>query len=665
MDRTRLNIVLIEAPFGPVAWPSIGTSLLKTRLNAAGHRAEVKYLSLAFLRWAGITDFNGLSRYQDVCDSFGIHLGEWIFGKAAFPDADWDRLDPAYMVAAADDGAAAEKCADARAWRQVATAFVDHVVESYDWAQYDVLGFANSYSQLNASIALANRIRARHPQVRLIMGGCGCADPMGLGVMRICAALDAVVMGEGDDVVAPLCEAVAQGQIADLPGVLERKADGTIHEGPPTERVMDANSLPVPDYGDYYRDLPAGLRHTLPHYLPIEASRGCWWGAKHHCTFCGLSPTKMPYFRKDADRFLGELREQTARYHPPRYMAVDNIMPHEYYTEVCPHVGAASGGAEIFFEVKANLDRPIIRSFAQNNISQIQPGIESLSTPVLKLMKKGTTGIFNVYMLRLAEEFGLRVHWSILFGFEGEKLSHYQHQIALSRRIRHLRPPLGLIRCEVERYAPMYRFPDHHGLINLRPSHFYSYCHPVADEDLALLAYRFDADRTPETQQVLDDITREASEPVQEWQSAYAAGGHKLTITPQAAGYLVTRQVGDLRLRYHLRGAAAQMLPLLDRPNNLRKLGVTRHWTHASPYLDTTLAPQLVDISAQVQPDTVIDTSDPDAAFLDLLAHGLVVEEDGLAVSVALFPADEKAIPQAMPPELQSGLAGNNTEMGG
>jgi hypothetical protein len=142
----------------------------------------VIYLSRRYLDHLGLTSFDSQKRHHDVCDSVGVHLGEWIFGPAAFPDAPWDRLDPAYLSGLDAHREPAPKRADAVAWRRTATAFIDRQAAATDWSRYDAAGFANSYSQLNASAAPANPIRRVHPGVRLIMGGCGCADPMGQGV---------------------------------------------------------------------------------------------------------------------------------------------------------------------------------------------------------------------------------------------------------------------------------------------------------------------------------------------------------------------------------------------------------------------------------------------------------------------------------------------------
>ena len=37
--------------------------------------------------------------------------------------------------------------------------------------------------------------------------------------------------------------------------------------------------------------------------LPVEGSRGCWWGQRQHCVFCGIDEETLKYRHKEADRF--------------------------------------------------------------------------------------------------------------------------------------------------------------------------------------------------------------------------------------------------------------------------------------------------------------------------------------------------------------------------
>jgi radical SAM superfamily enzyme YgiQ (UPF0313 family) len=49
--------------------------------------------------------------------------------------------------------------------------------------------------------------------------------------------------------------------------------------------------------------------------LLFEASRGCWWGAKHHCTFCGLNGLSMTFRSKSADRAYSEIKHRQGEGH--------------------------------------------------------------------------------------------------------------------------------------------------------------------------------------------------------------------------------------------------------------------------------------------------------------------------------------------------------------
>lgn len=649
-DRGPLNVALVEAPFGPALWPSIGTGLLKAQLNRSGVEASVVYANHFLLGMMGPADRQTLTAYQDISDAFGTHLGEWIFVDEAFPEARSPSRDAEFLSELGRDGASPSLVEAARRVRGLTGAFLDRTMARVDWAAYDVVGFANTFSQLNASIALARRLRVRWPHLRFIIGGAGCSDDMGLGVAKTSELFSAVALGEADEIVVDLCRAVAaddETALSTIPGIAYRRSDGSIARSPPKERVRRMDELPEPVYDDYYATLPTGYRRELPFYLPIEASRGCWWGAKHHCTFCGLNPDRMSHHAKSPDRFLAEVESLARKYEPTRFMAVDNIMPREFYDEVAPRLKARSGGVEFFFEVKANFRKEQLATFGQARILQIQPGIESLSSHVLKLMKKGITGPANIMTLRLCEEFGLRAHWSILHGFHGETADDYRTIAELARRLTHLRAPLGLFQAEVERFAPMFRFPEAHGLANLRPSHWYRYCYPVPEAVLKDLAYRFDAepvDRDPEAAAV---IFGELAPLVAAWRDAYGAGESRLDLVLQARGAQIERAFQGVRTRYRLSARAHDVYVLFDRPQKPERiLGLAQATTPPTPYLD----PAFGALCAQLDPDggeVEIDAADPAEIYHQLLVHGLVIQEEGLALAVArqVLQAVEPAVP--------------------
>src|SRR5437764_869821 len=70
-------------------------------------------------------------------------------------------------------------------------------------------------------------------------------------------------------------------------------------------------------------------------------------------------------------------------------------------------------------------------------------GIENLSTAVLRLMDKGTTGLLNIRSLKWCAEVGLTPDWAFLSGFPGEEPSEYDQLAELVPSLTHLRPPIG------------------------------------------------------------------------------------------------------------------------------------------------------------------------------------------------------------------------------
>src|SRR5438445_486018 len=123
--------------------------------------------------------------------------------------------------------------------------------------------------------------------------------------------------------------------------------------------------------------------------------------------------------------------------------------------EYCP-------GFRFFYEIKANLNRTDIRLLSEAGVDSVQPGIESLSTHILALMKKGITAINNINTLRWARYYEINVSWNILHGFPGELADDYQQQTGLVRMLTHLQPPTVVSRIWLERFSPLFNSSMEH-----------------------------------------------------------------------------------------------------------------------------------------------------------------------------------------------------------
>src|SRR5262249_37819581 len=126
-------------------------------------------------------------------------------------------------------------------------------------------------------------------------------------------------------------------------------------------------------------------------WLPYESSRGCWWGEKHHCTFCGLNAQTMKYREKSPDRVINDLNKLLKTHPTRRVCMVDNIMPHTYFRTLIPRLGSEIPDLHMFYEQKANLSLGQVTALKDAGILEVQPGIEALSSSLLKSMDKGVS----------------------------------------------------------------------------------------------------------------------------------------------------------------------------------------------------------------------------------------------------------------------------------
>ena len=128
--------------------------------------------------------------------------------------------------------------------------------------------------------------------------------------------------------------------------------------------------------------------------VTFEGSRGCWWGQKHHCTFCGLNAEGMQYRVKRPETTLSTVQRLASMYPTKMLWATDNIMAMSYFSEFLPQVaalGLQSNGRPI--EFLRDQAQPQSRAAQGPGRCQRQVSAagdrESLSTHLLRVMDKG------------------------------------------------------------------------------------------------------------------------------------------------------------------------------------------------------------------------------------------------------------------------------------
>ncbi len=493
------KVLLIHMPFGALERPALGISLLKARLAQFDIPCDIRYLNLDFAEYVGEED------YVWVCSEIPhvAFAGDWLFTPTLYGDR--PTLDDEYTRRVLErtwrlDRAAIQRLLRLRAF---VADFMDRCIAQVPWQDYAVVGFTSTFEQNIASLSLAKQIKARHPGIAIAFGGANWEGDMGLELHRRFPFVDFACSGEADNSFPALVQAVRAGQSSNaerlnaIRGIVFRHQGHSIFTGQ-ADLVRDMDSLPIPDFSDYFEEFErsTAVCATIP-VLLLETSRGCWWGAKSHCLFCGLNGDTMTFRSKSQERALAEMDYLVDRWDNTFVEFVDNILDMSYFKHFMPELARSDRNLGLFYEVKANLKRHHVEMLAQAGVQRIQPGVESLNNHVLKLMRKGTTALQNVQLLKWCKQYGVHADWNLLYGFPGETRKDYEDTLRLLPAIRFLNPPTSCGSVRLDRFSPYFVNPGLFGFTNVRPMEAYRYIYPFDAESVARIAVFFDYDYVP------------------------------------------------------------------------------------------------------------------------------------------------------------------------
>lgn len=594
------QVALVNMPFSSSKYPSIQLGTLSTLLKSHGIGVDCHHLNVRFAHKIGPP------LYERICEKRAL-FGEWLFSYLLFRDnpkrADYPRVFKPVFEQIAQESGQPIGYFEHMATR-LAPEFLTWAMAAIDWGQYKMVGFTSTFDQNVASLTMAKLIKDLYPHVKLVFGGANYDGEMGMEYFRAFPFIDYVVVGEGEHVVLGLVDRILNGATDGFPNGVVHRRDGRIVFEPNRELFTDFARTGPPDYDDYYHLLaelgtagPTGLDRVLLY----EGSRGCWWGEKHHCTFCGLNAQSMKFRAKAPEQVLGEIGYLSSRYDTTRFRLVDNIIDMKYVDHLFGKFAEAHCDLDVFIETKSNLQKQQIRTLAAGGVKCMQPGLESLSLSQLRAMDKGVTPLQNIQCLKWCYYYKVVVSWNILLGFPGETNEDYRRQIDLIPTLFHLQPPEATGKFWLERFSPYFTRPEQYGVRISGPGMAYGYVYDGRTVDLNKIAYDFEyeLDNWPVDPHVYQELVAT----IQEWQRRYASEDRPFLYFSKAPSYVTVYdgRIAGRPMRYRFDGPAAHAIEACnEQARSAEQIAASWNAVHAPDTIDgPALADTLSDLASK------------------------------------------------------------------
>ncbi len=251
-------------------------------------------------------------------------------------------------------------------------------------------------------LRLAERVRRELPDAFVLVGGHDASREPG---WFLHPSVDAIAVGDGEEVMPPLVEALARGiDLAKVPGLILNRDGGQCPTGPAPARE-DLDSLPLP------------ARHLIAHYADryyinfrkplalMETARGC----PFKCNFCSVWKFHQSTFReKSPERVVAELRAIEA----PNVFITDDIfwMDVRRGEEMARQIKAA--GIKKYFTVQTRTDiickfPHLIEMWKDCGSLSIFLGLEAVTDEGLRSVNKRNTMSNNARALAILKEMGV------------------------------------------------------------------------------------------------------------------------------------------------------------------------------------------------------------------------------------------------------------------
>lgn len=318
----------------------------------------------------------------------------------------------------------------------------DYIFKYIDKSNPAFLGFSIIDGNIDASLAIARRVKERYPHIKILFGGNGI-EILDFGVLPNLKYktsdydfIDVFSRGDGEITFVELLKSdFEEESLRNIKGIVWRDSNGKLIHNTQRENI-DMETLPFPDYSslenNYY------YKEHYSNHVPLVLSRGC----PYRCTFCSV-PEFIPQFRYRKLETVIEEMEYWINKGKNFFFCHDSIINGnpKWFKRFCETIiekgwgdGVISIGGNMRLQTPMR-DLETMRLYRRAGLIKMITGFESASEPVLKHMKKypnmeGVREIFdNVRQINSENEYPMEFAMQIIVGYLNETEEDFQQTV--------------------------------------------------------------------------------------------------------------------------------------------------------------------------------------------------------------------------------------------
>lgn len=404
--------MLITAPWAPYSYPSIQLGLLKAYASSKGFDVSAEHWNLIIANELGNDSYSRLAS-RDLNEEL---IGESLFSRLLYPEL---------LKSLKHKRILKEKLSISNISMNEFMEMLlklerisASLLSSYDWSRCSSVGFTIQPSQLMASLYFAKEIKSRSKNTHIIFGGFRCRGSLGRWLSEKFHFIDYLVPSEGERAYVRILGDIKKSrQARKLKGVWKRSGANLVWGGA-QRRIENLDSLPFPDYDDYFSQIRRCRDLETDPKLLLEAGRGCSWGLCRFCKEQGSRPVRVHSTRY----FERMILHMTRKYETLKVYFCDSEFPAKtLYGKSSRRKLSQLGYFDMY--LRSTINRDTLERLMSIGLRNVLAGFESFSDYALSQLNKGTRAVDNVQLMKWCKELGLPITSNLMFNYPQMRIS--------------------------------------------------------------------------------------------------------------------------------------------------------------------------------------------------------------------------------------------------